>query len=84
MRGFFGSLFGQEQKPGQEAKPAAPVPREAPQQEEAAQLYKMGDVIGGKYEIHGTLALPSHREQSNVGLCASFMAELGGLSYMKE
>jgi len=30
------------------------------------------------------LALPSHREQSNVGLCASFMAELGGLSYMKE
>ena len=30
------------------------------------------------------LSLPSHREQSNVGLCASFMAELGGLSYMKE
>jgi|ERR1035437_1597498 hypothetical protein len=30
------------------------------------------------------LALPSHREQSNMGLCASFMAELGGLPYMKE
>jgi hypothetical protein len=25
------------------------------------------------------LALPSHCEQSNWGLCASFMAELGGL-----
>jgi len=29
------------------------------------------------------LALPSHREQSNVGLCAYFMAELGVLSYMQ-
>ena len=54
MRGFFGSLFGQGQKPRQEAKPAAPVRREAPRQE-AAELYKKGDVIGGQYEIHGTL-----------------------------
>ena len=54
MKDFFGSLFGQEQKPRQEPKPAAPVRREAPRQE-AAELYKKGDVIGGKYEIHGTL-----------------------------
>jgi tetratricopeptide (TPR) repeat protein len=54
MRDFFGSLFGQEQKPRQEAKPAAPVGREAPR-EEAAELYKKGDVIGRKWEVHGTL-----------------------------
>ena len=54
MKGFFGSLFGQEQKSRQEPKPAAPVRREAPRQE-AGELYKKGDVIGGKYEIHGTL-----------------------------
>ena len=54
MKDFFGSLFGQEQKPRQEAKPAAPARREPPRQE-AAELYKKGDVIGGKYEIHGTL-----------------------------
>jgi len=56
MKDFFGSLFGQEEKPRQEAKPAAPRRREAPQQEaETAELYKKGDVIGGWYEIHGTL-----------------------------
>jgi tetratricopeptide (TPR) repeat protein len=54
MRGFFGSLFGQEQKPPQEAKPAAPVRPDAPRQE-VKELYKKGDVIGGTYEIHGTL-----------------------------
>ena len=54
MRGLFGSLFGQERKPRQEAKPAAAERREAPRQE-AAELYKKGDVIDGKYEIHGTL-----------------------------
>jgi serine/threonine protein kinase len=54
MKGFFGSLFGQEQKPRQEAKPAAPVGRDAPRQE-AAELYKKGDVIGRKWEVHGTL-----------------------------
>jgi serine/threonine protein kinase len=54
MKDFFGSLFGQEQKPRQEAKPAAPVRREAPGHG-AAEFYKKGDVIGGKYEIHGTL-----------------------------
>ena len=30
-----------------------------------------------------TLALPSHRKQSNLGLCGYFMAGLGVLSYMK-
>jgi tetratricopeptide (TPR) repeat protein/tRNA A-37 threonylcarbamoyl transferase component Bud32 len=56
MKDFFGSLFGQEQKPRQEDKPAAPMRREAPQQEaETSELYKKGDVIGGWYEIHGTL-----------------------------
>jgi tetratricopeptide (TPR) repeat protein len=54
MKGFFGSLFGQEQKPQQEAKPAMLVRQEAPRQE-AAELYKKGDVIGGKYETKGTL-----------------------------
>jgi hypothetical protein len=29
------------------------------------------------------LAPPSHHKQSNVGLCAYFMAELGVLSYMQ-
>jgi serine/threonine protein kinase len=54
MKDFFGSLFGKEQKPRHEAKPAAPVRRDAPRQE-ATELYKKGDVIDGKYEIHGTL-----------------------------
>ena len=54
MKDLFGRLFGQEQKPRLEAKPAAPVRRDAPPQE-AVELYKKGDVIGGKYEIHGTL-----------------------------
>ena len=34
-------------------------------------------------EALGDLALPSHRKQSNLGLCAYFMAGLGVLSYMK-
>jgi len=38
---------------------------------------------GGKAQFFMALALPSHREQSNVGLCAYFMAELGVLSYMQ-
>ena len=33
---------------------------------------------------HRVLALPSHREQSDLGICWCFMAELGGRSYMKE
>ena len=41
------------------------------------------DVMGVAAMYALVLALPSHREQSNVGLCAYFMAELGVLSYMQ-
>jgi len=83
MKDFFGSLFGQEQKPGQEAKAAAPVPQEAPRLE-AAELYKKGDVIGGKYEIHGTLGkggfgvvyLAYSRETKQVCALKTFRDEL--------
>ena len=34
-------------------------------------------------DLGQALALPSHRKQSNLGLCAYFMAGLGVLSYMK-
>jgi serine/threonine protein kinase len=54
MKDFFGSLFRQDQNSRQEGKPVAPARRDAPRQE-AAELYKKGDVIRGKYEIHGTL-----------------------------
>ena len=49
-----------------------------------AQMTLEDEHTGRKQVRRVPLALPSHREQSNVGLCASFMAELGGLSYMKE
>lgn len=83
MRGFFGSLFGKEQKPGQEAKPAAPVPQEAPRQE-AAELYRKGDVIDGRIEIHGTLGkggfgvvyLAYSRETKQVCALKTFRDEL--------
>jgi tetratricopeptide (TPR) repeat protein len=83
MKDFFGSLFGQEDKPRPEAKPAAPVRREAPQQD-AAELYKKGDVIGGKYEIHGTLGkggfgvvyLVYAREMEQVCALKTFRDEL--------
>ena len=54
MKGLFGSLFGVKKEARHEEKPAAPVRRDAPRQE-AGDLYKKGDVIGGKYEVHGTL-----------------------------
>jgi len=54
VKDFFRGLFGQEQKPRLGAKPAAPVRREAPRQE-IVELYKKSDVIGGKYEVYGTL-----------------------------
>jgi tetratricopeptide (TPR) repeat protein len=83
MKGFFGSLFGKEQKPGQEAKPAAPVPQEAPRQE-AAELYRKGDVIDGRIEIHGTLGkggfgvvyLAYSRETKQVCALKTFRDEL--------
>lgn len=83
MKDFFGSLFGQEQKPGQEPKPAVPARREPPRQE-AAELYKKGDVIGGKHEIHGTLGkggfgvvyLAYSRETKQVCALKTFRDEL--------
>ena len=45
-------------------------------------------LIDGWYVLHArlrfarSLALPSHRKQSNLSFCAYFMAGLGGLSYM--
>jgi hypothetical protein len=54
MKDLIGRLFGREEKPRQQAKPAAPVRPDAPRQE-AAELHKKGDVIDGRYEVHGTL-----------------------------
>jgi hypothetical protein len=48
-----------------------------------ADSFHMANLVE-KFLSSAALALPSHREQSNVGLCASFTVELGGLSYMKE
>jgi tetratricopeptide (TPR) repeat protein len=83
MKNFFGSLFGQERKPRQEAKPAAAVRRDASRQE-AAELYKKGDVIGGKFEVHGRLGkggfgvvyLAYSRETEQVCALKTFRDEL--------
>ena len=83
MRDFFGSLFGQERKLRGEAKPPAPARRDAPRQE-ATERYKKGDVIGGKYEIHGTLGkggfgvvyLAYNREIEEVRALKTFRDEL--------
>ena len=46
-----------------------------------ATAYVDGDKF---FQRHAALlALPSHRKQSNLGLCGYFMAGLGVLSYMK-
>ena len=83
IRDLFGSLFGQQHKPRPEARPAAPVRRDGRRQEAAA-LYKKGDVIGGKYEIHGTLGkggfgvvyLAYDRETKEVCALKTFRDEL--------
>jgi tetratricopeptide (TPR) repeat protein len=83
MRAFFVSLFGPERIPQPGAKAAAPVRQDAPQRE-AADLYKKGDVIGGQYEIHGTLGkggfgvvyLAYHRELKEVCALKTFRDEL--------
>ena len=83
MKDFFGSLFGQEEKPRREAKQAAPVRREAPRQD-AAEPYKKGDLIGGSYTVHGTLGkggfgvvyLVHTRETREVWALKTFRDEL--------
>ncbi len=54
MKQFFGSLFGSHPTPK-----VPPVIAKAPppiiSRSQPAEIYKNGDVIGGKFEIHGTL-----------------------------
>src|SRR5215475_858845 len=54
MKGFLGKLFGQEptHTPLPVPPPAQPV---APPNVSAAYTYKRGDLVGGRYRIHGTL-----------------------------
>src|ERR1022692_2296139 len=83
MKDFFGSLFGQEEKPRREAKQAAPVRREVPPRE-AAELYKKGEVIGGDFEVQGALGkggfgvvyLAYNREWKQVCALKTFRDEL--------
>jgi serine/threonine protein kinase len=83
MKAIFGGLFGKERKSQPEAKPAAPVQREIPRQRVAA-VYKKGDLIGGKYVVHGILGkggfgvvyLTSNRETNQVCALKTFRDEL--------
>ncbi len=50
MKGFFGSLFGNGQRPRNNEGRAKPVQRSVPERKES-ELFKKGDVIGGKYEV---------------------------------
>lgn len=54
MKEFFGNLFGKRQKTPKPEPPANPPPRNATAVVES-DLYKKGDVIGGTYEVLGTL-----------------------------
>jgi len=54
MKDFFRNLFGQEQKP-QNIQRQAGVARQNVPPPIKGDLYKKGDVIGGHYEIYGTL-----------------------------
>ena len=56
MKSFFENLFGGKPPPKdiqKRAEPAAVRPSSRP----AFEPYKKGDVIGGKYEVHGTLGM---------------------------
>jgi tetratricopeptide (TPR) repeat protein len=54
MNGFFGNLFGKQPEPQKnEMRPEA-AKRDMPKRAEL-ELYKKGDVIGGKYEVQGLL-----------------------------
>ncbi len=56
MKSFFENLFGGKRPLGNVQKP--PAPAALHQSKPAAfDQYKKGDVIGGKYEVHGTLGI---------------------------
>jgi serine/threonine protein kinase len=54
MKGFFGNLFGKQPEPQKNEKRPEPVKRDVPKRAEL-ELYKKGDVIGGKYEVQELL-----------------------------
>jgi len=54
MKSFFENLFGGKQEPPRIEKHPEPAGRKAPIREEF-ELYKTGEVIGGKYEVLGRL-----------------------------
>ncbi|HEY1718759.1 MAG TPA: protein kinase, partial [Verrucomicrobiae bacterium] len=54
MKGFFGNLFGKQPEPEKNEKRLEPPKRDVPKRAES-ELYKKGDVIGGKYEVLGSL-----------------------------
>jgi serine/threonine protein kinase/Tfp pilus assembly protein PilF len=76
MKRFFENLFGRKQEPPQIKKRPAPA-------REEFELYKKGDVIGGKYLVHGTLGkggfgvvyLVSDRETRHVRALKTFRDE---------
>jgi len=54
MKSFFDNLFGKKQVPPKIQKRNEPV-RQIEPQHEADDFYKKGDLIGGEYEVRGTL-----------------------------
>ena len=56
MKSFFENLFGGKPPPKDVQKRAEPAAVRPPSQP-AFEPYKKGDVIGGKYEVHGTLGM---------------------------
>jgi tetratricopeptide (TPR) repeat protein len=54
MKGFFGNLFGKQPEPQKNEKRPELAKRDMPKRKEL-ELYKKGDVIGGKYEVQGRL-----------------------------
>jgi serine/threonine protein kinase len=54
MKSFFDNLFGKKKEPRKVEKDVHPVCRNGPQRKEF-ELYNKGDVIGGKFEVLGTL-----------------------------
>jgi tetratricopeptide (TPR) repeat protein len=54
MKSFFNNLFGKKPEPPKIQKRNEPV-RQNESQHEADDFYKKGDLIGGEYEVRGTL-----------------------------